>query len=239
MSRVVASARRRTRHRWVWVPPAVGLPLLFLIGMFPVRHGVEDDLADKATSALVAAGYADVDVSVRGRDAHVSGTVASADDRAAVHDIVRSREGIRHVFDGGLAVAGAASGGVEGRAVDGRVDLVGRVPSEEARASMVAAAAATAGADHVEDHLVVDADAGPLDVDAATRLGALAARLAQAGDGTVAWTDGGVVLDGTIATDDDHAVVASMAAAVAVRPDAVTDRLDVATSPSTGSTGPG
>ncbi len=237
LSRVAAGERRRSRRRWTWAPPAIGLPLLFLLGMFPVRHAIEDDLSDKASTALGAAGRTGLEVSVRGRDAHVSGTVARADDRAAVHDIVRSRVGVRHVFDGGLVVAGSGSGGVEGRAADGRVDLVGRVPTEDARASMVAAAAATAGADHVEDHLVVDPGAGSLDADAATRLGALAARLAVAGDGTVTWSDGGVVLTGTIATETDHAAVVSMAAGVAVRPDAVTDHLVVEAAPAT-TTGP-
>jgi hypothetical protein len=208
----VGVAERTARRRWAWVPAAVGLPVLLLLGLFPVRHGVEDDLADRATSALAAAGYGDLAVSVRGRDAHVRGAVDSEEDRDAVHHLVRSREGIRHVFDGGLVVRAAADlVGVEAHATDGRLTLVGRVPSEAARAAMVASVAATVTAERVDDRLVVDTGAAALDVDSATRFGALAGRLAVSGDGIAARAGGGVVVTGTVRQDVDRTAIVAMA----------------------------
>jgi hypothetical protein len=102
---------------------------------------------------------------------------------------------------------------------------------------MVAAAAATAGADHVDDQLVVDPAAEALAADPATRLGALVARLAQAGDGTVAWSAGGVTLTGSVGTAADHDALASMAAGVDGRPEAVVDHLEVEAASPTPSTG--
>lgn len=91
--------RRPVPRRLAILPGVVGLPLLFLLGMGPARHGIEDELTADAREVLRAEGHAGLEVTARGRDLHVRGLVATAGEQASVHALVRSLSGVRHVFD--------------------------------------------------------------------------------------------------------------------------------------------
>ena len=88
---------------------AGGLALLTLWSVIPVRHRVEDSLTTKSVRALTEAGITGVDVRVTGRDARLRGVVTDRAAQARVHDLVRSRVGVRHVDDAGLTSGGSAA----------------------------------------------------------------------------------------------------------------------------------
>ena len=92
---------------------AVGVPLLAVWALIPVRHHVEDSLKAKSVRALDAAGMNGVDVRMRGRDARLLGTLPDEASRARAHGLVRSRVGMRHVDESGLTIVGG-SGGIGG-----------------------------------------------------------------------------------------------------------------------------
>ena len=88
---------------------AGGLAFLTLWSVIPVRHRVEDSLTTKSVRALTEAGVSGVDVTLTGRDARLRGAVTDDAARTRIHDLVRSRVGVRHVDASGLTSAGAAA----------------------------------------------------------------------------------------------------------------------------------
>ena len=88
---------------------AGGLALLTLWSVIPVRHRVEDSLTTKSVRALTEAGITGVDVRLTGRDARLRGVVTDKAEQVRVHDLVRSRVGVRHVDDAGLTSGGSAA----------------------------------------------------------------------------------------------------------------------------------
>ncbi len=97
---------------------AVGVPLLAVWALIPVRHHVEDSLKAKSVRALDAAGMNGVDVRMRGRDARLLGTLPDEASRARAHEQVRSRVGVRHVDESGLTIVGGSGGSGGGLAAD-------------------------------------------------------------------------------------------------------------------------
>ena len=88
---------------------AGGLAFLTLWSVIPVRHRVEDSLTAKSVRALTEAGVTGVDVTLTGRDARLRGSATDDAARARIHDLVRSRVGVRHVDASGLTRAGAGA----------------------------------------------------------------------------------------------------------------------------------
>ncbi len=103
---------RREPVRW-GIPlllSAVGVPVLAMWALIPVRHHIEDSLKAKSVRALDAAGVNGVDVRMRGRDARLFGTLPDEASRVQAHELVRSRVGVRHVEESGLAIVGGSGG---------------------------------------------------------------------------------------------------------------------------------
>ena len=103
---------RREPVRW-GIPlllGAVGVPVLAMWALIPVRHHVEDSLKAKSVRALDAAGVNGVDVRMRGRDARLFGTLPDEASRVQAHELVRSRVGVRHVEESGLTIVGGSGG---------------------------------------------------------------------------------------------------------------------------------
>jgi hyperosmotically inducible protein len=101
----VRSARQRVGSA---VAAGVSLVAALALAAVVVRSGgIESDLEQRARAALAERGMAGLEVDVRGRDAVLTGIVASeADRRAAVEAVARVR-GVRAVRDD-LWVSGAA-----------------------------------------------------------------------------------------------------------------------------------
>lgn len=213
-------AERRPVARWLAVlPPLVGLPVLFGLGMGPTRGSVEDKLAERTNAALAAEGITGLEAWARGRDIHFRGNASPAE-AARAAELARDLQGVRTVFtprgatgansDGGAGgPADAADTGLAGLDAaaswrDGKLVLSGSVGSEEARAALLAAAADAVGAANVVDELRIDAALGEADLDRVGTLGTLFSALAErGGDVTARLSADGISLAGSVPTGAD------------------------------------
>ena len=91
---------------WWWLLTLLGLPLLFWLMIHSRQAPVETDLTARTTDGLKAASFNDVQVNLdhRGRDAQLTGIVASDAEREQVVRLVQETYGIR-VVDNALEVA--------------------------------------------------------------------------------------------------------------------------------------
>jgi outer membrane protein OmpA-like peptidoglycan-associated protein len=220
----------------------VGVVGLLAIGIgqyVPNRHAIEDDLTARSASALAAAGVAGAQVTFAGRDGAVR--VASPADVERAGEIVRAVEGVRvaevvapdpTTVPSADAAAAAGSAPTVAVAVDGgRVVLTGAVPSDEARAALVASVAAAYGADRVDDRLTVVAGIGDTGLAA---LGAIAAALgrdatqATEPQATVELNGNRITLTGTVASAAAKQAAVAAAEQVAGITGPPVDRLTVA-----------
>jgi outer membrane protein OmpA-like peptidoglycan-associated protein len=215
------------RRQLAIVLGAAGIVVLTIGQAVPNRHSIENDLTDRSTRALRAAGLSNVDVHFTGRDGTLR--VASRSDVDKALAVVRAQEGVR------VATAEVPPGTATQAALPaitvmvdgGRITLTGTVPSQVAHSTLLDAAVATAGSGSVDDRLsVVQSTAGDL---AITGLAGVIRMLGKDGKGVVVeLRDGTITLSGTVptqATKDN----AARAAVVAVgKPSAVVDRLQVA-----------
>ena len=150
----VYAQREPVRRGIPFIVGAVGVPLLAVWALVPVRHHVEDSLKAKAVQALGAAGVSGVNVRMNGRDARLVGTLSDDATRARIHDIVRSRVGIRHVDESGLTVGevgAGALGSFDFAIAAGRVTITGVLPDDGTGAALRTAAATAFGPDNVEE----------------------------------------------------------------------------------------
>ncbi len=213
--------RRAVSKGWGWLPAVVGLPVVFALGIGPVRGSIEDKLEDKANAAVADAGFEGVEVWARGRDAHLRGDVPTDEvGIARLHEIVRSRIGVRHVFDPDVSGPGAKPAadavGFEVAIVDGKIVLTGTVPNQATKDALVAAAVNAVGAANVEDRLVIGgAAAAGLDTGIAGLTAAIDA-IAHTGlqTGTVSFEGGAIVLEGEVPTESARTAVGRAAAAL-------------------------
>ena len=90
---------------WWWLLTLLGLPLLFWLMVSSRQNPVETDLATRATDGLKAASLNDVQVNLdhRGRDAQLTGKVASDAEREQAAKLVQDTQGIR-VVDNAIEV---------------------------------------------------------------------------------------------------------------------------------------
>jgi OOP family OmpA-OmpF porin len=155
---------------------AVAVVLLTAVTIGLRREPIETDLTQRATAALTAAGFADLDVQFDGRDATVTGT---ADDLVAALDVVGGLEGVR-VVDGSVrsttppesttttATVAAATDGTGDppppptestftlRSDGGSLSIAGRIPSQEVADQLVASASAAYPGLTIRDGITVD-----------------------------------------------------------------------------------
>lgn len=91
---------------WWWLLTLLGLPLLFWLMIHSRQVPVETDLTARTTDGLKAASFNDVQVNLehRGRDAQLTGKVASDAEREQVVKLVQDTYGIR-VVDNAIEVA--------------------------------------------------------------------------------------------------------------------------------------
>jgi OOP family OmpA-OmpF porin len=184
----------------------LALVLLCALCTFCRAPAIQEDIQERASAELKAAGYDDAMLSVDGRDIILAGTVASEEERSRVGEIAASVYGRANVTNR-LQVVAPPVMPAAASAVDGRLELIkegpmltlrGTVPSEAARDDLVSRAEGVWGEGHVVDELTVDPTVGPLpawmgDVTDAMHLrrGDLAVTLA----GTTATIEGEVLSD--------------------------------------------
>jgi outer membrane protein OmpA-like peptidoglycan-associated protein len=230
----------------------VGLVALGAGQLTLTRGAVERDLTNRTGAALSEAGLGGVVVSASGRDLTLRGAVGTADAARAV-DLAAGMRGVRvATFQGGgpdvrgrgEAARGAtptggptassesspsaepspAPGSVTARIAGGRVVLSGVVDSQEARQSLVTAAARAVGQGDVIADLAVDAASGA----AATGLDRVLAALGPGAEATAELADGRLTLTGTVGSADVQDAAAAAAAAFVGDRGTVDDRLTVA-----------
>ncbi len=244
--------RPRPVPRSVWV-------LVLLLGVVGAGAGVwglsheQDDLTARAQLALAQAGYDDVVVVFDGRDAKVSGDVATDADATAVEDLVYRLRGVRRVDVAGVRFAATAEAPAGGDGttdttaappapanvvvdVDGGVAaLQGLVPTQAAAEAAVAAAQVVFGAENVMSVISVDADATqPEWLDS---LSGIVAGLEGLDTGTAQIADGGVVLTGVLPDVESAEAIAEAVTMATSLP--VDNRLDVLGPPEFGASAEG
>ncbi|WCN79011.1 OmpA family protein [Micromonospora sp. LH3U1] len=135
----------------------LGLGVLMAAQQLPNRHRMEADLTQRSTQALHEAGLSDVRVTFTGRDGRL--TAGSSAEAEQALDIVRPLEGVR-VAEAEVPPAPQKRGPVPPSALvvmgHRTASVSGTVPSETAR-SVLVGAAASLGAESVEDNLTIDA----------------------------------------------------------------------------------
>ena len=198
---------------------AVGLPLLAVWALIPVRHHVEDSLKAKSVRALDGSGVNGVEVRMKGRDARLVGTVPDEASLVQAHELVRSRVGVRHVDASGLTIVGGNGGSGGSPAADTSVSPTTPAAATTAAATTVSdtapttAAAATTVASAETTEISATTIGGPtttLTVAAAEVAGDISAVLAT---GIVEFDVGRADL-----TTAGKATVAKLAAALAKQP---------------------
>lgn len=95
----------RITQIWWWLLTLLGLPLLFWLMISSRQNLVETDLTARTTDGLKAASLNDVQVNLdhRGRDAQLTGKVASDAEREQAAKLVQDTQGIR-VVDNAIEV---------------------------------------------------------------------------------------------------------------------------------------
>lgn len=98
---------------WWWLLTLLGLPLLFWLMISSRQNLVETDLTARTTDGLKAASLNDVQVNLdhRGRDAQLTGKVASDAEREQAVKLVQDTQGIR-VVDNAIEVAAPVAAAV-------------------------------------------------------------------------------------------------------------------------------
>jgi OOP family OmpA-OmpF porin len=131
----------------------VGLALLCVLCLYCRAPAIEEDLRGQALACLADAGLDGELLSVSGRDATLTGSVASPVLGDDVEACIAAIPGIR-VVNNRLEIAGPGMLGI--RTHYGDVTLWGTVPTEAARSAIVDEAVALWGSENVVDELEVD-----------------------------------------------------------------------------------
>jgi outer membrane protein OmpA-like peptidoglycan-associated protein len=206
----------------------LGLTVLALVQGLPNRRAMERDLTTRSERALRSAGFTDVEVRFAGRDGTVRLPSTADVDRALA--VVRAQEGVRVAAADVLPPPPAPVPPVVSLAIDrGRVLLTGTVPSDGARAALVASAKTAFGPDAlVVDNLTVD----PTATDAGLAgLGGVLAAFGKEAKGTAHLRNGAITLSGEVPSPAVRDAVVRAATLAVGTASAVTDRLTVVVPP--------
>ena len=178
-----------------WIRPGLVLTLLVAIVAIVVRSGtIQHDLATRVLAELADDGQGWANVEVSARDVTIVGTAPSIDAQTQAVRGARSVGGVRAVYDASdllpIVSPYVWSAHREGSAVI----LAGSVPSEGARAAVLAAARRALPDGEIRDTMLL-ARGAPVSFNAATTFGL--ARLADLSEGTVTLTDATLAASGT------------------------------------------
>jgi outer membrane protein OmpA-like peptidoglycan-associated protein len=231
------------RRRRAVLPVAVGvlgLTALGLVQELPLRHRVEQDLTDRSTQALRAAGVdGGVDVRFEGRDGTITGTVTSPAERDSAVNAVQHVRGVRIAHDRTTSsrtttsprttpppptAAPPTAAQLTAELSDGRLALTGAVPSSQARADLLSALSAAVHPDRISSRISIDGQVS------AAGLDGLAAVLRAVGPDaavTLELRDGRLTLTGTVASTRQLRQAVAAGATVTGEAQRVVNRLTV------------
>jgi OOP family OmpA-OmpF porin len=180
---MIARVDLKTSRRTLALAGLAGAGVATFLGLFWPHDAalwrVESVLKQRVSTALSAEGFPGLDVQIEGQRAILRGIVEDEADIVAARDAALTAAGAGGLWSGGVTsvnTAGVRVGAFERpyawsvRREENRVVLSGPVPSENARAELMAAAAqAFQNADAVDDMHVAGGAASPLFSDVAER----------------------------------------------------------------------
>lgn len=155
-------------RRCRWCKGWILLPLLLLLGGLGTIAGctsIQSDLSNKSSAALSAAGVAGVAVDFDYRNGTLSGPESARNAALAAVAGLNGPRAFTYVGTGDSA--SATSIAVEANYDGAKLVLSGEVASESQKATLVAAANETFGADNVDDQISVASGGNPSSLDAA------------------------------------------------------------------------
>ena len=200
-----------------WARPGLALTLVVAAVAVIAENGpVERDIDGRVTAALAAQGLTWASVSASARDVTIRGVAPSPDAQQLALNLAAGVPGVRAVSDGSTLLPIAAPFVWIARRDGGTVTLSGSVPSEGARAAILAAARRALPDAEIRDTMSLARGAGSsFNAGASFAL----ARLASLVQGSVTLSDGTLAVSGTAAS---AAAYAAVRAAVAEPPGGVT-----------------
>ena len=188
-------------QRWIR-PGLIATLLVAIIAIVAMSGTIQQDLAARVVAQLAADGQGWASVQVSARDVTVLGTAPSTDAQELAVRSARRVAGVRSVADGSglLPIASPYiwSARREGRSVV----LSGSVPSDGARAALLAAARRALPEGEIRDAMAL-ARGAPTSFSSATTFAL--ARLAGLAEGMVTLTDATLAVSGTAASADAYA----------------------------------
>lgn len=128
---------------WRWLWGILPLALLYLYVLYEPRQQIEADLTGRAQEALREVGLSWAVPSFEGRDAVISGTAASEDEREQAHEIISKLRGVRIVEDRAKLIPLASPFAWTARHKGDKIRLKGHVPSEKDRRAILGIAKAS------------------------------------------------------------------------------------------------
>jgi OmpA-OmpF porin, OOP family len=203
--------------RWVWgLLPLAGL---WLVSGVLNHDRIEADLAARATAGALKAAAPWASATFEGRDGVLAGVAPGPSEREAAQVALASLPGVRLVRDAATILAEDRPYRWTATRDGARLTLAGSVPTEEARAKLLAEArSATAGATIV-DEMKLARGAPPTYEAAATYA---LAQLARLPDGKATLTDATLALSGTASSAEAH-----QAAVAAAQPQGVATTVSI------------
>ncbi len=185
-----------------WIRPGLVVTVLVALVALYVRTGaIEQDLAARVTAELAADGQGWAQVSVSARDVRLEGVAPSSDSQErAVRDAARVA-GVRSVADASGLLPLASPYVWTARRDGSAVVLSGSVPSDGARAQVMAAARRALPQGELRDTMTL-ARGAPISFGAAASFGL--ERLAELSQGTVTLTDATLAVSGIAGSAADY-----------------------------------
>ena len=220
---------RRKWARWAFLFFLAWLILAVLAALI-AQNGIENDLGSRTRTVFGGDVPDGVDVSFDGRDATITGMVASEAEKDRIRQVVAGADDVGRIDDDGLEVGSAvivpsAPGSLTASDADGVVTLTGTVADEATRDAALEAANTAPGVTEVIDEMTIDPDVAPADWTPAIT-GVLAA--AQPADGrNVNFDPDTITVAGTVADEATRDTVITDAETAAPDGWTVIDQLEV------------
>ncbi len=186
-----------------WIRPGLVVTLLVALVAVVARHGVvERELAGRVAAALAADGQSWATVAVSARDVTLGGVAPAPEAQQRAEALVAGVAGVRAVTDSSGLLPIVSPFVWTARRSGSGLTLSGSVPSEGARAAVLAAARRAIPDAEISDTMRPARGAGPLFNAAATYA---LTRLASLASGTVSLTDATLGVSGTAASPATYA----------------------------------
>jgi OmpA-OmpF porin, OOP family len=192
-------------HKWAFGLIPAGL--LWIVGTASVVGPIESDISTHGAASLPADLLEKPALAVAGRDVSIAGAVFAAGGQQTVVEAILATRGVRLVDAGALTLIPEAKPYVWSATREGdKIALVGSIPDPAARADLLDAAKAIAGADVADSTAYQRGDMGGLTVAGAFALSVLG----KLSSGVATFSDGTLTIAGK--ADDSDAFVQAMAA---------------------------